>query len=419
MRRTIANALRTLVRAAVLTGVAMATGLWTVPHALSQPPATDETRLESRFVRGSPFVKVKLNGRNSQWFLIDTGAPLTTIEETVARSLFDVEVKKRPEREGVRPRKGDYSEYIDHLGIALGDRILDPPRVWLESLDGFSEGVGFAMGGIIGGDLLSLMVLRIDYEHRTIDLINRSPWRYAGDGEVVPILASGYAMALTTVTLEGGERVGALVVIDTGSNGTCSFSSEFVKKLQQSSLTTFTEKPEGLIRTAYGDGLRSTWSVRGLTFGALRIGEMPATVGDLPIPRVDGMVGNEVLQRFTLTLDLAQNRVILEANRRLHDPFVRNPWGLGVGIPGPKFDTVRLMVALEETAVARAGLQIGDELLELEGQKAIELGIDGIAERSREHYDSGILHIRVRTKDGVEKDVELVADTAAVPPTVK
>src|SRR5215472_12037174 len=52
-------------------------------------------------------------------------------------------------------------------------------------------------------------------------------------------------------------------------------------------------------------------------------------------PTSSGLVGMDVLQRFTITFDYSRGRIYLEANRRLRDPFVYDTTGMSLRAAAP------------------------------------------------------------------------------------
>ncbi len=86
-----------------------------------------------------------------------------------------------------------------------------------------------------------------------------------------------------------------------------------------------------------------------------------------------GLIGIEVLRRFRLILDYARQRVILEKNAQFEAPYEHDMSGMGVTFAGAHF---QVEVVVDESPAAKAGLQAGDLLTHVDGQKVAHIGLD-------------------------------------------
>ena len=204
----------------------------------------------------------------------------------------------------------------------------------------------FAMGGqgcIFGAGILRNFVLQIDYLTATLLLYEPQNYIAPPDAVNVPFaLSAGSPVVDATISFGSGERVNAKLLVDTAVRRFLVLSKGFTDREQV--VRRVREEPIALLlRTASG---------------ASRV-------------EPDGYLGNEFFHRFLLTLDYSHRRLLLEPNRHYYDAPA--PYdGSGLGIEEKKGRRV-VTAIVPKSAAAQAGIEIGDELLSLDGQQVIEL----------------------------------------------
>lgn len=352
-----------------------------VQAGLFEKPA--ETAEKARFTTGRnsiefPFrrygvevmVPVTVNGKGPSWFIFDTGAEASALVKERAKQL-GIESKGTIEGEGSGGSTAEVGLIPD---VTLGlPGVEIPTKVIAEFPDpGLSAIAGQAFQGVIGYDVISRFVVRLDYENKTITMYDPEAFHYSGTGTSLPItFTNGNNLNVPgKIELPGRPPINVAFTIDTGSSGSVDLNAPFVKA---------SHIDESIGKTipgsSYGLGGRSTHEVgrlSNLQIGPYRIDHPIVELsrdskGTEANPDRQANVGGQVLSRFTIYLDYPHRRLILEPNAHLKDPFEYDMSGMRLISPPPNFDRLLVSEVLENSPAAKAGIQKGDVLTEFDG----------------------------------------------------
>lgn len=295
------------------------------------------------------FVPVRVNHGERQWFVLDTGADLSFVTHGLhaAKSI-------ETSGSGGSVQAG----MAANVELQLGGVSVPLKVIGIAPESGFSALWGRSFDGVAGYDVISRFVIRIDWTHRNLTLIDPAHFRYRGRGAVVPLRFQGNNIVIpVTVTLPDGTTKMIESVVDTGSSGALSFRGGFSPDVGKT-----------IAATGHGVGGTTETSIgriRALTIGPYVLDEpivelSHAKRGTEAGCAVPASIGERILSRFTVYLDYAHERLILEPNVRLYDPFEADMSGLDLrAVDGG----VRIVSVREGSAGAKAGLQPGDVIL--------------------------------------------------------
>ncbi len=254
--------------------------------------------------------------------------------------------------------------HVNTLGF--GSLVLHDQEFAVLPLPGsLTDGNGISVNAIVGREILARYVTRVDYDAQTLTFTPPSDFRYDGSGVAVP-LQLGTDEAIVRASIDG---LTGSFQIDTGSSASLILTSPFVEanKLR--------EKYQMAGNLIVGRGIGG-YSRADLARGKqLRIGEF--TVDDMVIDLstdtagafasrwVDGNIGNDVLARFTMTLDYRNRVVYLEPNSRTNVPTPPNRAGMYVQNDDRAYFTV--VDVLTNGPAFEAGLRTGDRITAIDG----------------------------------------------------
>ena len=196
------------------------------------------------------------------------------------------------------------------LGVAL-----DKVQECIDAGTTAAGGPRMRLDGILGKEFFAALVVEIDYAARVLHLYDPAGYKYAGQGEIVPLeIAPQHVFARASIGTAGGRRIAARLLVDTGAATALRLTRRFVATHGiLPPRERLSEVPEcGLGGYAKDTALEGTLpSVR---IGTREIRE-PATVFsqiDEFVP-YDGFLGGGALRHFTAIFDFSRRRMILEA----------------------------------------------------------------------------------------------------------
>jgi hypothetical protein len=320
------------------------------------------------------YFPASINGFGPYPFVLDTGAGgISALDDGTARSIG---LRSTNIGEG-----GGAGEEIVQFGLAdsttlsmPGLSFADRPLLTLpvRKLD---AQWGKRKDGLMGGDLLSTLVTRIDYERKRVVFHDAAAYEYNGPGERIPVeLRGNYVMIRAGVFTYGADEPReAVFLLDTGVRISV-FNNPYAKEhglAAQSPRTLF-----GVTGFGIGGASRGVVGrVRGVRIGSFLFKEPVMTFstdesGVLSDTSFAGIIGADFLSRFTVVLDYRRSQIFLEKNSAFGDPFEFDMCGIRFAMEGERFDRFVVFSVFEGTPASLAGIAAGDVVAAIDGRAA-------------------------------------------------
>ena len=314
-------------------------------------------------------LRVRVNNSAPLKFMFDTGAGVSILS---ARRAAELKLKSvdTVKATGV----GGSLEGSLAIGVSLsvpGVAVLNQ-RLALLPLDvPFCEGKDIE--GIIGYDFIKEFVVEINYERRTLSLFAPSNYRYQGHGEVFPLIMKGTPRIHARIAVPGKPAIEGLFEIDTGSDGVLTINSPFVNR--QKLVSALTAQVADIERGLGGESKRVDARLGYMQLGPFKInapivGLSIDTVGSMAAEDNDGPIGNEIMRRFKVTIDYSRQRMMLEPNSHLSDPFESDMSGIELDAEGEDCRVFKVEDVTEKSPAAESGILGGDEIVAIDGKPA-------------------------------------------------
>jgi len=325
------------------------------------------------------YLPVRVNGSEPGWFFLDTGAERSFVSTAWAEHINLVV--------GGGIRAGGVGAGSTTMGVS-GDVVVSLPGaevplkglgVW--DLSSFLPLIGRQWDGDLGYDVISRLIVRVDYERRELTLSDPATFVPSDRAVALPLTFLGnLPLVRAAIVLPGQAPIEADFVIDSGASGSVHLASPFanhhhvVDALRHT--TTSTTRGVG------GDTTGVAGRIATFQLGPYALAEPVVAFstslkeGLLASPAIGGMIGGEILERFTVTLDYPHRRILLEPNRHLRDPFRKNASGLSVLARGVAFRRFEISGVDAGSPASEAGIRPGDVLTSLDGHPASDLTLD-------------------------------------------
>lgn len=268
------------------------------------------------------YVKVYINGQDDRplRFLLDTGATDVVFNSNSPQTEGLAAFTGSVENNGANSVETILSTEPSQV-VRMGSRAISglkliaipyPPDAW---------------DGVLGLSYLRNFDVRIDYRRKSIFLYELGDGQKAVSDKAVR-LKMDYRLGVPVVPV--GVRIGGVdyqvsVEVDTGSDCVFDLNTPFVRRNSllgtqkpfAISRIAGTVKDGGELQNVYFDSVSLEWLVLPRIPGAFST----VTTGVQASEAMDGVLGNNFLQRFNQLYDFKNNYLYLEVNDRLYTPF--------------------------------------------------------------------------------------------------
>lgn len=404
MPRTLA-----LIAVAALSHVALAQG--PALPSCSSPQATlrDGAPLNVPVtIRSNHFVITVCRGERPLSFVLDTGAPFSIIDLSLAKD-FGIEIGQSYSARGAGNGSIAAARIRQDSVRIAGTNIVVP---FAQAMDFHSlNAVGRVnLQGILGADFIDRFVLGLDYRDSVFSLYDRSRFAYSGKGTVVPFTMSRNFIYLNgDLTLLDGTRLRGRFVVDVGASGSLALAKPFVDAnhlRERAGPTIRRETGRGVGGVVTADvGRAQTFSIGGATLQHPIITLVGDSAGVLSGASLgDGNIGGEILRRFTVLLDYARRNLIFERHAGSDDPFESEMTGLSM-IPALHGTGLLVSSVVVGSPAAEAGIVAGDTIVSIDDKPATMAELDVL--RPKTLREGQRITFTVRRK-GMDVEVRVV-----------
>lgn len=319
------------------------------------------------------FVRVMLGNGKSADFLVDTGADFTLLNTGFARAA------------GIAS-SGESDIHAASGSVSMSrapDQVLRLPGLEVEEdgmvvmdLGHLAPIAGHRIDGVLGNDILSECAVRIDYAAGEISFYRPDAYSLPAQATTLPLSSKMFSNGVfvpVTLTLPGRAPEQLRFAIDSGA----SYSSLNSPYVDSSGAIQAVGKT--MARQGYGAGsARIDFLVgraSGLALGPYLmvdplLGLYRGKDGVFASDDFQGVLGNDVLKRFTVTLDYPDKKLVLEPNAGLKAPFRADASGLSLKATGDDFSDIEVTAVTPGTPAADAGMQEGDAIEAIDGEAA-------------------------------------------------
>lgn len=305
-------------------------------------------------------------------FLVDTGARYTILARRHYIPTARITMDKQ-----VRLLGADMSmEMIAYLVPQISMRIsnvsfknqtilvLKEDYLHLENL------LGTPIHGIIGSDLFKRFIVKIDYRNNLLTLYERQAFKLPPDFRELDMVVDQYKPYVYASTRIGEDTIQPKLLIDTGAS---------ISLLLHPDASEEIVLPENVVSGSLAFGLGG--EVEGL-MGRVEQLQLPPfefrnlvthfqdmsnAVDSTYLDDREGIIGGDILNRFTIIFDYFQQKMYLKPNWRYNRAFGYDRSGMSFLASGIRLNDFIVRRVLPNSPASEAGVQVEDRLLRING----------------------------------------------------
>jgi hypothetical protein len=283
------------------------------PNAREAPPGRKPVlRVPLDVHQGHAYVRVRVNGAEPVWFLLDTGAaaPVHLIDGGLAGRLG---ITTSEERSAGAIGGTTTVKMTKPASIVIGDLGLPPQPLAAIDLVGSDAAEEHEVAGILGYPLFEAYVVELDYVRRLLTLYAKEDFQPGATGEHIALRIESKAPVVRAVlTVDGRPPIDVRLIVDTGYDGFLVLNSPLVRTLGMTA-----DSDAGSSGAGLGGVTRSRDTVvKQLVLGNLVETNLPARLsldesGPFASSSVDGFVGGKLLEKYVVTFDYRNQELVL------------------------------------------------------------------------------------------------------------
>ena len=249
-------------------------------------------------------------------------------------------------------------KYYNNQSLVIGNLTVDSLNFHVSDYDILSSAYGDRIDGIIGLSFFSRYIVKIDYDSNQIYVYSKGNFKYPKGGFTLrPAIVN---LPIIVGSLKDSRELEEHFYFDTGAGLCLLLNSQFIN---DSSILNPERKP--LPTQAQGMGGKANMQVttiKEFKLGPYRFRNIPTHIFDdeynvTSYPFLAGLVGNDVLRRFNVTLNYDKKTIYLVPNSHFRDPFDYSYTGLGLyWIDGE----IRVGDVMKDSPADKAGFKVDD-----------------------------------------------------------
>lgn len=329
-------------------------------------------------------INTTINNSTPLRLMFDTGVRNTIITELRAADSVDLKPGILKSIQGLGSGRMVSSYVSENNIIQYGKFTLTGKTVYLleEDILGLSHHIGLNVNGIAGIDLIRDYITEIDYTRKRMNLYRHEHFQIPKRYIYKPLIVENSKLYISLTLLDDSAHIRNIkMLLDTGAMLNAWF---------QTVRSDAAEIPERRVYARIGEGFSG--ELRGYM---ARIPQLcfdkycfhkpvvvfpdSATIsGIISRSDRDGTIGNELLSRFNLIVDIRNKALYLKPNHKFNDRFSYNVAGIEVIQSDGILPVYEIATIWKDSPAEKAGLQTGDVLIEIKGFKTFTLKLSEI-----------------------------------------
>lgn len=334
---------------------------------------SDQIVLPVTYINGFIIVDVIFQKILPLKFILDTGAENTILLKREYAEMLNIPFHKKIKLMGADMSEevnayicnGTFIQLTNTRSVRHNIIVLEKDYLFLE------EYIGTQVDGILGAEFFKDLILKIDYKLSTLTIYDPEKYNYSRlknyvNYDISIINNKPYLYCVTEP--KAGTLINTLLLVDTGAGLTALFHHNTDTLLQLSGQ---------IINGSLGKGLGGdiegfTGKIHKLHMGKLYFNNLLSSFQDLDESLIqpdrvtrNGLLGNLLLERFDVVLDLKKAKLFLKPHKGYNKTFEFDKSGLTLFAYGENLNQYYIKYVIEKSPAGEAGLMPGDIVMKI------------------------------------------------------
>lgn len=329
-------------------------------------------------------IRVRINDSSPLNLILDSGIRntiITELQEGDQISLNYSDVKDLMGLGGGMHLEAFSSNYNT---LKIGKLKMQPRSVFVlkEDIFNLSKHTGTKINGLAGVDIFPNYIVEVNYSKKRIYFYDRTSFFKPKGYEMLPMTIEAQKMFvnLSIIETDSASRT-AKMLIDTGAELNAwfqTFKTESVHIPTKSIPGTIGQGLNGEIKGKIGRIPKICFGTHCLINPIVSFPDSGCIADIVGTSDRDGTIGSQILNRFNYIIDYQQRLFYFKPNSNFNNKFSYNIAGIEITQILPYLPQTEVWKVWEESPAARAGVQVGDQILEVNGRNSFELNINEI-----------------------------------------
>ncbi|HOF92703.1 MAG TPA: aspartyl protease family protein [Bacteroidales bacterium] len=337
-------------------------------------------------------VKAKINESSGLHFILDTGIRNTILTEWHTNDSLSLVINEERYVQGLGGGDLIFAYVSENNSIQLGKKLTFEKKTIVllhEDVLELSRRIGSPINGLLGADLLEDYVVQIDFVAQRLIFYLKEDFKLPRKYKSLPLTIEQQKLYVPLKVKDNAKEYQLKMLLDTGA-GLCAWLRTIGSDV--------VPIPEKKVYGRIGEGISGEVTgylarIPTVCLGGFCLSNPvvvfpdSACISDLVIHTGrDGTVGNQLLSRFTLFIDVGGRQLHLHPNSHFKKKFSYNVAGLELiqSIRGlPRYEVAGVW---PDSPAAQAGILPGDVIRQVEGDNAYAMSLSelrGYFEQSR------------------------------------
>lgn len=330
-------------------------------------------------------VKVNFDKKLPLTFIFDTGAEHTILAKRQVTDLLRVPYEREFQLLGSDMTTRMTAYLVRDIHLKIGELVIpkQPLLVLEEDYFQFEELLGMDIHGILGADIFKRFIVGINYSNKIISLFNPVYFKRPGKGfDIFDIeINKNKPYATCHTTLHNDQSVTVKLLIDTGAS---------IPLILNTNTHVAIQPPPKVISGKLGMGLGGYLEgfmgrVEKLNFGKKPLEnvltyyqELPELLDSAILNGRNGIIGNQILDRYEVMIDYYEKKLYLKPNKRFKKKFDFDKSGIVLLAGGKGLDDFFVHDLIKDSPSDLAGMQAGDQIVSVKGIPATFLSLSDL-----------------------------------------